>query len=133
MSDGEYRIRITGEHDVAVAVMQARQRSRSVGFDESTCCRIATAVSELARNIIKYADEGDIVLKPWSGAMRAGIEVRAEDRGPGIDDVGLALQDRYTTGRSLGLGLPGVRRLMDDFDIDSIPGEGTRVTVRKWL
>lgn len=133
MADCEYRIRISGDHDVAVAVTQARQKSASVGFDESTCCRIATAVSELARNILKYADEGDIVLRPHGRPFKQGIEVRAEDRGPGIGDVELALRDRYTTGRSLGLGLPGVRRLMDEFDIDTRPGEGTRVTVRKWL
>lgn len=133
MADCEHRIRIRGDHDVAVAVMHARQQSALVGFDESTCCRIATAVSELARNILKYADEGDIVLLPRPGVLKSGIEVRAEDRGPGIGDVELALKDSFTTGRSLGLGLPGVRRLMDEFDIDSSPGEGTRVTVRKWL
>ena len=133
MADSEFRIRIAGEHDVAVAVMHARQQSRTVGFDESTACRIATAVSELARNIIKYADSGDIVLRPRDGVLKSGIEVIAQDRGPGIADVEMALRDSYTTGRSLGLGLPGVRRLMDEFDIDTEPGEGTRVTIRKWL
>jgi serine/threonine-protein kinase RsbT len=90
-------------------------------------------VSELARNILKYADVGDIVLLPRSGVLKSGIEIRAEDHGPGIGDVELALKDSFTTGRSLGLGLPGVRRLMDEFDIASSPGEGTRVTIRKWL
>jgi serine/threonine-protein kinase RsbT len=83
--------------------------------------------------MLKYAKEGDIVLLPRSGVLKSGIEVRAEDRGPGISDIELALKDSFTTGRSLGLGLPGVRRLMDEFDIDSSPGKGTRVTVRKWL
>ena len=133
MGSSEFRIRITGEPDVAIAVMQARQQSTQIGFDTSCSCRIATAVSELARNILKYADEGDIVLAPFAGHSHSGIEIRAEDRGPGIADVDLALSDRFSTGRTLGLGLPGVRRLMDEFDISSQTGEGTRVTVRKWL
>ena len=116
-----------------MAVMQARQQSQALGFDSSSCCRIATAVSELARNIIKYADEGDVVVRGCTENFRSGIEVCVEDRGPGISDVELALKDRYSTGRTLGLGLPGVRRLMDEFDIQSSPGEGTRVTIRKWL
>lgn len=133
MISGEHRIHIAGDTDVAVAVMQARQQSEAIGFDASCSCRIATAVSELARNILKYADVGDIVLRHHVDDIRVGIEVRAEDRGPGIGDVEQALRDRFSTGRTLGLGLPGVRRLMDEFDIDSRPGEGTRVTVRKWL
>lgn len=133
MSNREHRIRITGDTDVAIAVMQARQQSTQIGFDASCSCRIATAVSELARNILKYADEGDIVLTAYAGHAHSGIEIRAEDRGPGIADVELALSDRFSTGRTLGLGLPGVRRLMDEFDINSQPGEGTRVRVRKWL
>jgi serine/threonine-protein kinase RsbT len=133
VSSGEHRIRIRSDNDVAVAVMQARQQSAAIGFDVSASCRIATAVSELARNILKYAEQGDIVLRACAGAARTGLEVRAEDRGPGIADVELALRDSFSTGRTLGLGLPGVRRLMDEFLIDSRPGEGTRVTARKWL
>jgi serine/threonine-protein kinase RsbT len=129
----EFRVRILGESDVAVAVMQAQRYSRSVGFNEAGCCRIATAVSELARNILKYADSGEIVFRPQINPRHMGIEISALDNGPGIADLELALTDRYSTGKTLGLGLPGVRRLMDDFDVQTAPGQGTRVTIRKWL
>ena len=132
-SSQEFRVRILGESDVAVAVMQAQRYSRSVGFNEAGCCRIATSVSELARNILKYADSGEIVFRPQLNPRQKGIEISALDNGPGIADLELALTDRYSTGKTLGLGLPGVRRLMDDFDVQTAPGQGTRVTIRKWL
>lgn len=118
---------------MAVAIMRARQQCQEAGFDVSTSCRVATAVSELARNIVKYAGQGEIILLRVSAPRGAGIEIRAQDQGPGITDIEKAMEDRYSTGRTLGLGLPGVRRLMDDFDIKTEPGAGTRVTIRKWL
>ena len=93
---------------------------------------VATAISEVARNIVEYAREGEIVLSVLRNGDRHGIVVVASDRGPGIPDVDLAMQDGYSTGHSLGLGLPGARRLMDEFDIDSEISRGTTVTMKKW-
>lgn len=124
---------IDGEAGIASAIVQTRNRCTTIGFDAASRCRIETAVSELARNIVKYAGTGELVFRSIRDRHRRGIEVLACDHGPGIDDVELAMRDHYTTGRSLGLGLPGVRRMMDDFAIDSTPGEGTRITIRKWL
>ncbi len=90
-----------------------------------------TTVSELARNILKYAGRGTIRLSCYGELGTEGIEIQAEDRGPGIADVEAAMRDHYSTSGTLGLGLPGVRRMMDSFTIDSAPGRGTRVTVRK--
>ncbi|MEE8526687.1 MAG: ATP-binding protein [Thermoanaerobaculia bacterium] len=130
------------EMDATRVVLEAGKICRDTSFSEADRQRLATAVSELARNILKYAGHGQIListleappLDPPEGAQasRPGIEVTASDDGPGIADVELALQDHTSSGGTLGLGLPGVRRLMDEFEIDSTPGRGTRVTVRKW-
>lgn len=133
MDNQEYRTMIDGEAGIASAIVQTRSQCTAIGFDAASRCRIETAVSELARNIIKYAGTGEMVFRAIQDQHRRGIEVRACDDGPGIEDLDLAMRDHYTTGRSLGLGLPGVRRMMDDFDIDSKPGKGTRITIRKWL
>lgn len=93
---------------------------------------VATAVSEITRNIIQYADRGEIEFAIVERDGRRGLLIVARDRGPGIVDIGLAMQDGYTTSRGLGLGLPGSRRLMDDFDIQSEVGAGTTVTMTKW-
>ena len=93
---------------------------------------IATAISELARNIVQYAQRGEIILSVVEGSRR-GIQIVARDQGPGIPDLELAMRDGYSTGGSLGLGLPGARRLMDEFAIDSEVGKGTTVSMRKWL
>jgi serine/threonine-protein kinase RsbT len=93
---------------------------------------IATAISELARNILKYASEGEILVEMVLRGSRSGVVVVARDEGPGIRDVGLAMQDGFSTTASLGLGLPGTRRLMDEFEIVSTPGSGTVVTAIKW-
>ena len=93
---------------------------------------IATAISELARNIVQYAQHGEIVLSVVEGS-RPGIQIVARDQGPGIADLEQAMRDGYSTGGSLGLGLPGAKRLMDEFTIDSEVGKGTIVSVRKWL
>src|SRR6185369_13936058 len=93
---------------------------------------IATAISELSRNIVNYAKIGEITLKPIRQQDRIGISVVARDEGPGIPNVSRALQDGFSTSRSLGLGLPGVRRLMDAFELVSEVNRGTTVTVKKW-
>jgi len=103
-----------------------------LGFTSSELTLVATTISELARNIVAYANRGEITLKLINHSERRGIVVIASDEGPGIRDVSLALQDGYSTSRSLGMGLPGVRRLMDEFEIETALGQGTKVTVKKW-
>ena len=94
---------------------------------------IATAISEVARNIVVYAQQGEIVLMRAEEGGRVGIQVVAIDHGPGIDNKDLAMRDGFSTGNSLGLGLPGAKRLMDEFDLVSAPNAGTTVTMRKWV
>lgn len=131
MSD-EIRVRIGSEHDILAARQRGRELATAGGFTGSDLTLIATAISELARNIVEYAGEGEIVLSLLTNGSRRGIAVVASDRGPGIPDVAQAMQDGYSTSKSLGLGLPGARRLMDEFEIESEMGTGTTVTMRKW-
>lgn len=123
---------IVAESDVLKARRLARELAESLGFSATDLTIIATAVSEITRNIVNYATRGEIVIEATTNAGRRGLTVHARDHGPGIADLDLAMQDGYSTGRSLGLGLPGAKRLMDDFDIESTPGEGTIVTMTKW-
>src|SRR5258706_133748 len=99
-----------------------------IGFSSGDATLIATAISELARNIVSYARTGQITIKAVNGLNRQGIAVIATDDGPGIPDIRQALRDRFSTSRSLGLGLPGVRRLMDEFELTSPTGQGTTVS-----
>ena len=127
------RLGIRREPDATSAALEATLYSREAGFDETRSRLIATAVSELARNILKYAHGGEIHLRRVARPRGRGIEIEAVDRGPGIEDLEAALRDHHSTGGTLGLGLPGVRRMMDEFSLESTPGEGTRVTAVKWL
>jgi serine/threonine-protein kinase RsbT len=124
---------IRTETDASRTVLESTLYSREAGFDETPSHMIATAVSELARNILKYAGSGEIRLRRVKGPRRCGIEIEAIDRGPGIADCEAAMLDHVSTGGTLGLGLPGVKRMMDEFSLESTPGEGTRVTARKWI
>jgi serine/threonine-protein kinase RsbT len=124
---------IRTETDASRAALESTQYSRAAGFDETPSRLIATAVSELARNILKYAGTGEIRLRQVEGRSGRGIEIEAVDRGPGIEDPEEAMRDHFSSGGTLGLGLPGVRRLMDEFSLESTPGEGTRVTAVKWM
>jgi serine/threonine-protein kinase RsbT len=124
---------IRSEIDVRHAVLESTQYSRAAGFGETPCRMIATAVSELARNILKYAGTGEIRLREVEGKGGRGIEIEALDRGPGIADPEAAMSDHFSSGGTLGLGLPGVQRMMDEFSLDSTPGKGTRVTAIKWI
>ncbi len=130
----ELRVSIDSDADIVSARQKGRELAGQCGFPSTELAVVATAISELARNIVRYAVRGEIVLRlidNGSGGKK-GIEVVAADDGPGIPDLTLAMQDGYSTSGSLGLGLPGVRRLMDDFEITSEFGKGTMVTVRKW-
>jgi len=129
----DLRRSIHSEMDATRVVLESTLYAREAGFEETPARMIATAVSELVRNILKYAGSGEISLRSVSSSSGKGVEIEARDHGPGISDCEAALQDHYSSGGTLGMGLPGVRRLMDDFKLESSPGNGTRVTARKWL
>ena len=123
---------ILSEADIVVARQSGRTLAAEAGFAGSELTVIATAISEVARNILAYARTGEILLQQIKRDKQIGLLIVARDKGPGIPDVALALQDGYSTGNGLGLGLPGARRLMDEFEIASEVGRGTTVTMRKW-
>jgi serine/threonine-protein kinase RsbT len=129
----ETRVTIQLEADIVTARQKGRELAASRGFSTTEQTLIATAISELARNIVLYAQRGEIVVSPVDEGNRRGMMVIARDEGPGIADTDLAMRDGYSTGNSLGLGLPGAKRLMDEFDLVSAPGKGTTITMKKWL
>lgn len=133
MKHRQRRVVISEETDVAKATSEAMALANEVGFKESEQCMIATAVSELARNIVFYAMKGEVIIKVIDRKTKRGIEIVAEDNGSGIKDIGQAMKDHFSTSGSLGLGLPGVKRLTDEFIIDTKRKRGTKITVRKWL
>ena len=128
----EVRIPIESEADIVAARQCARALAEELGFHGSDLTVIATAISEVARNIVQYAESGEIILRSASRDSRFGIIMIAQDHGPGIIDVGKAMQDGFSTGMGLGLGLPGAKRLVDEFEIVSQPGGGTTVSMIKW-
>jgi serine/threonine-protein kinase RsbT len=131
-ADEESRIAIESDADVVTARQRARELAADLELSSTDQTLLATAISEVARNITTYATRGEVLVSIVHDDNRRGIRVVARDQGPGIEDIGRALQDGYTTGGGLGLGLPGARRLVDDFSIDSAPGQGTTVTLVKW-
>ena len=133
MDKNQIRIMVRDEIGRAWSVMEARKAAKAIGFDENICQMIATAVSELANNIVKYAGRGEILMDRIIAGSRIGMEVIAWDRGPGIEDIQKAMTDHFSSGGTLGLGLPGVKRMMDEFELTSQPGKKTTVTIRKWL
>ena len=128
----EVRVAIDSDADIVSARQKGRGLASQCGFPSTDLAVVATAISELARNIVRYAVRGEVILRLIDDNGRRGVEVVATDDGPGIPDITLAMQDGYSTSGSLGLGLPGVRRLMDEFEIASDFGKGTTVTARKW-
>lgn len=131
MSD-ERVLPIRNDDDVVAARRAAREMAAALGFESTDLTLLATAISEIARNITTYAGSGEVVLAVVRNGLRGGIKVIARDRGPGIADLDMALRDGYSSGRGLGLGLPGARRLMDEFEIDTEAGRGTTITMVKW-
>ena len=127
-----FQVRIRADSDIVAARQEGRTLASRLGFSSSELALIATAISELARNIVQYAGAGEITVSLSHNGSRHGVTIVAHDKGPGIVDLRQALIDGYSTSGSLGLGLPGVRRLMDEFDIVSDVGQGTTVTVTKW-
>jgi len=129
----EARIQIRSGADIVLARAEGRQLALQAGFNGSDLTVISTAISEVARNIVEYARKGEIVLGIVNRGSKLGLRLEARDDGPGIPNIELAMQDGYSTGRGLGLGLPGTRRLMDEFQIDSKVGKGTTVVAQKWI
>jgi serine/threonine-protein kinase RsbT len=132
-SPTENRVRVATDTDIVEARQVARALAEQLGFSAGDATVVATVVSELARNIVEYASPGEISIQAVENGSHRGVLMVASDNGPGIRDVSLAMRDGFSTAGRLGLGLPGVRRLMDSFEIISGPGRGTRITVKKWI
>jgi serine/threonine-protein kinase RsbT len=128
----EVRVAIARESDIVVARRKGRTLAADLGFSSCDQTIIATAISEVARNIITYAGMGEILLSALNGARRRGLSITAVDQGPGIANLDQAMQNGYSTSGSLGLGLPGAKRMMDEFEISSEPGKGTTIRMKKW-
>ena len=128
----EKRIGIEREADIVTARQAGREIAAKCGFTPTDQTLIATAISEVARNIVIYALKGEVVVSEISEAGRAGVQVIARDEGPGIENIELAMRDGFSTKNSLGLGLPGAKRLMDELLLESEVGRGTTVTMKKW-
>jgi serine/threonine-protein kinase RsbT len=126
------RLIVGSDTDIVAAREAARRLSERAGFGLTDLTLIATAVSEIARNILTYAGRGEVLIQLVEERGRPGVRIEATDEGPGIADLESAMQDGYTTSSGMGLGLPGAKRLMDEFTIRSAPGEGTRVVMTKW-
>ena len=124
---------ITREIDVYVAIGRGRDLAAAVGFSELDRTRIEIVILELTRNILAHAGKGELLLEPLESEGRLGIAVEARDSGPGIPNVALAMRDGYSTANTLGAGLPGVKRLMDTFEVHSNVGVGTQARATKWL
>ena len=126
-------VKIINEWDIVAARQLGRNVAKELGFGTVDQARITTAISELARNIYLYAGQGSVSIEKLNINGKSGLKIIAEDQGPGIEDIRRVMEDGYTTSGGLGAGLPGAKRLMDDFEIDSIPGEGTKIITTKWL
>jgi serine/threonine-protein kinase RsbT len=128
----ETRVPIRADPDIVTARQQGRALAAELALSSSDLTLIAAAISEVARNILNYAQRGEIELGLIREGNRQGLIVIARDQGPGIPDIAQAMQDGFSTGNGLGLGLPGAKRLMDEFEVVSAPGQGTTVTMKKW-
>lgn len=129
----DIHVSIQSDVDIVAARQKGRALAARIGFSATDATLIATAISELARNIVFYAKRGEIILRIIEGSSAVGMMIICRDEGPGIRNVRDAMRDGYSTSGGLGLGLPGVRRLMDDFEINTEVGQGTTVSVKKWL
>jgi serine/threonine-protein kinase RsbT len=129
----ETRVAVSSSSDIVTARQKGRSLALDLGFDGSDLTVIATAISEVARNIVDHAKQGEIIITTANNSIKHGIQIVARDDGPGIADIAQAMQYGYSTRKGLGVGLPGARWLMDEFDIDSKVGKGTTVTMKKWL
>ena len=129
----ETSVEISSATDIVAARQKGRALAMELGFDGSDLTLIATAISEVARNIVDHAKSGEVIVAPLNHGSRRGIVIIARDQGPGIPDINQAMQYGFSTNKGLGVGLPGAKWLMDEFDIDTKVGKGTTVTMKKWL
>jgi serine/threonine-protein kinase RsbT len=129
---GDTSVPIQHEGDIVTARQKGRELAAASGLSMTDQTLVATAISEVARNIVVYAQRGEVVLAALEDRGRRGVLVVARDEGPGIANPGLAMRDGYSTGNSLGMGLPGAKRLMDEFELATTLGKGTTVTMKKW-
>lgn len=128
-----FLVNISSEEDIVLARQRAKNFATELGFEHTDTILIATAVSEITRNIINYAKKGILEITSLETNNKIGIKICAKDDGPGIKDINLAMQDGYSTGGGLGLGLPGAKRLMDEFEINSKENSGTSIKMVKWI
>jgi serine/threonine-protein kinase RsbT len=131
--ESESRVIIRSAADIVTARQRGRVLAMELGFNGSDLTLVATAISEVARNIVDHAKRGEIILATVNHGSRQGITIIARDEGPGIPDIARAMEYGYSTRKGLGVGLPGAKWLMDEFEIDSKVGQGTTVTMKKWL
>jgi serine/threonine-protein kinase RsbT len=129
----ETHVPIDDEGDIVTARQKGRELAAASGLSSTEQTLIATAISEVARNIVVYAQRGEVILAAVEDHGRRGVVVVARDHGPGIPNPELAMRDGYSTGRSLGMGLPGAKRLMDEFELSTMVGKGTTITMKKWV
>ncbi|HSH94074.1 MAG TPA: anti-sigma regulatory factor [Roseimicrobium sp.] len=129
----ELRVPIQSAIDIVTARQQGREMAKKMGFEGGDLTLIAAAISEVARNIVTHAERGEILLSPVHNGTKHGLQVVARDEGPGIADLEQAMQYGFSTRKGLGVGLPGAKWLMDEFDIVSRSGQGTAITMKKWL
>ncbi|MVM41071.1 anti-sigma regulatory factor [Spirosoma sp. HMF3257] len=123
---------VTREQDVVPCRNRVKEVAVKIGMGIVNQTKLITAASELARNMLRYANGGQVVIEVVSKGRESGVRLTFADKGPGIADINLAMQDGYSTGKSLGLGLPGTKRLVNEFDLKSIVGQGTTITILKW-
>jgi serine/threonine-protein kinase RsbT len=123
---------IRSSEDIVLARQKVRTLSSRLGFSVVNQTKLITAASELARNTLDYGGGGDLHIEQVAKGMRPGLRLTFEDQGPGIADVALAMTDGYTSGKGLGLGLSGAKRLCDEFEIQTEPGRGTRISITQW-
>jgi serine/threonine-protein kinase RsbT len=133
VTSAESCVPIEHEADIVTARQKGRELAAASGLSTTEQTLIATAISEVARNIVVYAQRGEVIVAPLEQQGRRGVLVVARDEGPGIANPELAMRDGYSTTNSLGMGLPGAKRLMDEFELSSTPGKGTTITMKKWV
>lgn len=125
-------LEIHSSTDIVLVRQAVRRRTAELGFSLVDQTKMITAASELARNALDHGGGGTVTMENMLDGTRRGFRLTFQDRGPGIEDIGRAITDGYSTGGGMGLGLGGARRLVDEFEIDSRPGEGTKVTIARW-
>lgn len=130
---GESLVPIEQEMDIVTARQRGRELAAERGLSKTEQTLIATAISEVARNIVVYAQHGEVIVAPIEEDGRRGVLVVARDQGPGIPNPELAMRDGFSTSKSLGMGLPGARRLMDEFELSTALGRGTTIVMKKWV